>query len=171
MDVLAHSLWTNVVFYKKYRHEIKQRLLAVFFGVAPDLVSFTPAFLYVFLSGKRFSIESFNSSLWVFRYAAQSYNFTHSIVVFAVAFLAVMAFRRGRQYWPMWGWALHIGIDIFSHRGFYETPFLFPLSGYRFSHGISWAHPVFMLVNYSLLILVYIILFLVSRKKHVPEQS
>ncbi len=68
-------------------------------------------------------------------------------------------------YWPMWGWLLHILIDIPTHKNFYETPFLFPLSGYRFSHGISWGHPTFMIINYGALAAVYLFWFLVLRKK------
>ena len=84
MDVFAHALWTNAVFYKKYRLEKAQRYWAVFFGLAPDLVSFTPAFLYMIFSGRRLGVEAFSSGLWVYQYAAASYNWTHSLVVFAV---------------------------------------------------------------------------------------
>lgn len=169
MDIFAHGLWTNAVYYKKYRYSLKDRLWAVFFGIAPDVASFTPAFLYLIFSRSRFGIETFNSGVWVFRYAAASYNFTHSFVIFALAMGMVTAFRKGRQYWPLWGWALHIFLDIFSHKGFYETPFLFPLSGYRFDHGFSWGHPVFMLINYSALALVYILIFSIGRKNKHPS--
>jgi hypothetical protein len=165
MDVFAHALWTNAVFYKKYRAEKLQRYIAMAFGVLPDLVVFTPAFLYGIFSGSHFSEGSFNSALWVFRYAAWGYNYTHSLVIFAAAMIIVIFIRKGKQYWPMWGWALHILIDIPSHKGFYETPFLFPLSGYKFDHGVSWGHPLFMLINYSALALVYLVWFLVLRKK------
>jgi hypothetical protein len=166
MDVFAHALWTNVVFYKKYHYEKRQRFTAVAFGVLPDLFVFTPAFLYMIFSGQHFGIESFNSGVWVFRYAAAGYNYTHSLVIFAATMIIVTLIRGGKQYWPMWGWALHIGIDIFSHKGFYETPFLFPLSDYKFDHGMSWGHPLFMLINYSLLAVVYFFWFLVLRKKY-----
>lgn len=165
MDVFAHALWTNAVFYKKYAAEKTQRYIAVAFGLMPDLLVFTPAFLYGIFSRQHFSMEAFNSQVWVFRYAAAGYQFTHSLVIFAAAMIIVAVVRRGRQYWPMWGWALHILIDIPSHRGFYETPFLFPVSGYKFDNGVSWAHPTFMLVNYSLLALVYLFWFFVIRKR------
>lgn len=169
MDVFAHALWTNAVFYKKYASEKAQRYWAVFFGVMPDLVSFTPAFLYMVFSGNHFGIEAFNSGIWVYRWAAASYNITHSLIVFIVAMVVVTVIRRGKQYWPLWGWALHILIDIPSHKGFYETPFLYPISNYKFDHGIPWAHPLFMVVNYSLLTLVYLIWFLFLRKKHAKQ--
>jgi hypothetical protein len=77
----------------------------------------------------------------------------------------VMVARKGKVYWPIFGWALHILIDIPSHKGFYETPFLFPLSNYKFDHGVSWGHPTYMLINYSALIIAYILIYLVFRKK------
>lgn len=168
MDVFAHALWTNVVFYSKYRQEKMRRWLAIFFGVAPDLVSFAPAFLYLFFSRSHFSIETFNSQVWVFKYAAHAYNFTHSLVIFIAAMIIVAAIRRGKIYWPMWGWGLHIFIDIFSHKNFYETPFLFPLSNYKIGL-LSWGHPLFMSINYGLLALAYLFWFFVLRKKYAKQ--
>lgn len=167
MDVFAHVLWTNAVYYSKYRAEKVQRYWAAAFGVLPDLAGFTPAFFYMLFSGNRFSRELYESGAGVFRFASEAYNYTHSLVIFTVAMLVVAGLRRGKIWWPMWGWALHIVIDIFSHKGFYETPFLFPLSGYRFSHGMAWAHPTFMLINYSALAAVYLVWFFVLRKKKV----
>lgn len=169
MDVFAHAFWTNAVFYKKYQTEKTQRYLAVLFGHLPDLLAFTPAFFYLVFSGTRGGIEAFNSGVWVYRYAAFAYNFTHSLALFLIGVLTVFIIRKflglkSGFYWPMWGWCLHILIDIPSHKGFYETPFLFPFSGYKFDHGISWGHPLFMIINYSALILVYLFWFFVLRK-------
>lgn len=168
MDIFAHALWTNIVFYKKYRKEVRDRILAILFGLLPDLFSFVPFFVYSFFIQKDF-FEMLNSGVWVVSYAAQSYNYTHSIVFFFLAVLIVFIYRKFKGfssfYWPMWGWFLHILIDIPTHKDFYETPFLFPFSDYRFSHGISWAHPVFMVINYSVLTLFYLYWFLVLRKK------
>ena len=59
----------------------------------------------------------------------------------------------------MLAWGLHIVIDFFTHPDFFQTPILFPLSDYKYYGGISWAHPVFMAVNYGALILVYVVIF------------
>jgi membrane-bound metal-dependent hydrolase YbcI (DUF457 family) len=156
MDVFAHVLWTNAVFYKKYKHNKRERYIAAFFGVLPDLLSFTPVFFFFLVSGFRFTPEALlSSSNWAVRYAQESYNFTHSLVIFAALFLLVTLLRKGKVYWPMLGWALHIGIDIFTHHNFYETPFLFPLSSFRNNFSISWGQPVFMLLNYASIALVY----------------
>ena len=172
MDVLAHGLWTNAVFYQKYARERTQRFLAVLFGILPDLVSFTPSTIYLLFHRQDFySITTeLGRAHGVFKYAIESYNYTHSIIIFSVVMLIVVALRKGRIYWPMWGWALHIFIDIFSHKNFFATPFLFPISDFRVK-AISWAHPVFMAVNYSALAAVYLVWFLVIRKRHEPTNS
>jgi len=40
---------------------------------------------------------------------------------------------------------------------FYPTPFLWPISGWKFD-GLSWADPWFMLFNYAAIIIVYVLL-------------
>lgn len=167
MDIFAHILWTNLVYRKKYLVEAKNRLWAVFFGVAPDLVSFIPATIYAFFhfgSGSQM-IALANSNIWVFTWARESYNYTHSLVTFAVAFLLMLAINKGKIWWPIFGWALHICIDIFTHHNFYETPFLYPLSNFKNHYGISWAEPHFMIVNYSLLVASYILIFILWRRR------
>lgn len=163
MDILAHTLWANATFSIKYKNDRRSRWLGALFGVLPDLFSFSPVFIYSFLFDKSESI--FNpTTIWA-HYAKESYNYTHSIVIFVLVTLIVAAIRKWKVWWPMFGWLIHILIDIPTHQGFYETPFLFPISSYRFTHGISWGEPHFMIVNYSALALVYILIFYFSRRK------
>ena len=170
MDILAHGLWTNAVFYLKYKRDKKQRLLAVLFGVLPDIVSFTPLVIYIIFTGVRFSPGLFQGQhFWPFDYAVQSYNFTHSAIIFALVMLIITIIRKGKAYWPLWGWGFHIAIDIFTHPNFFSTPFLYPLSNYRNYYAIRWTHPVFMLINYALIVIVYVIIFR-YRDKH-PKLS
>jgi membrane-bound metal-dependent hydrolase YbcI (DUF457 family) len=189
MDVLAHTLWTNAVFHLKYKNQRRLRYLAAFFGVAPDLVGFAPIFIYIFyhaIAVGHFTnpmTDAFLSNHWTARFASEAYNYTHSLVIFVATFGLVLIIGnivkkiqsqenyRFWFFWPMLGWALHILIDIPSHKGFYETPFLFPLSNARFDHGVPWAHPVYMAINYSLLILVYIGLFYFQQQKKVSDSE
>ena len=164
MDILAHALWTNAAYYKKYKIDRKNRLWAILFGILPDLASFSPVFIYAFLTHTGF-LELINKKIWPVTYASTSYQYTHSLVIFALAFLIITAVRKWKIWWPMFGWMLHICIDIFTHKGFYETPFLFPISKYKFDHGVSWAEPHFMAINYSALIAAYLIIFFLLEKR------
>jgi hypothetical protein len=177
MDVVAHALWTNAVFYAKYARDRRQRYWAAFFGVMPDFIAFGPVFAVMawqrlfnnITVGSYMAAYAHPSGIYAF--AIQAYNYSHSLVVFGIAFVAIWLARRGRPYWPMLGWALHIVIDIFTHPDFFRTPFLYPLSNVRNYHAISWAHPLFMLINYSCIAVVYIIIWRYQRRKHFLVQD
>jgi hypothetical protein len=165
MDILAHTLWTtaiaregNTVLEKKQKPRIHVGW-AAFWGVFPDLFAFTiPVIGAVFrlISG---GVLTTGSALAPFLY-----QFSHSLIIWAVVFVIVWSIRK-RPPLVLLGWLLHILIDIPSHAlNFYPTPFLFPLSHYRFPYGVSWANQWYMIVNYSLLAIVWIGIFLKSRK-------
>jgi hypothetical protein len=160
MDVFAHTLWTNALFHLKYKEERKLRYIAAAFGVIPDLIGFVPVTLYVLWNRLAFEPSTYHTySHWTFAYANIAYNYTHSLVIFVAVTLLVMAIRKGKLYWPMLGWGLHVLIDIPTHPDFFHTPFLFPISNYQNTHGVSWGHPVFMAINYGTLIIVYAVIF------------
>ena len=172
MDGLAHVLWTNAVFHSKYAHQRRQRYWAAFFGVLPDLIAFAP--LFVFMAAQTLAhgftkqgsfFTPFEHPTGIYAFTVQAYNYSHSLVVFAIAFVCVLLANRGRIYWPLLGWALHIVIDIFTHPDFFRTPFLYPLSNFKNSHAINWSDPVFMLVNYGCLAVVYIIIWRYQKRK------
>jgi membrane-bound metal-dependent hydrolase YbcI (DUF457 family) len=171
MDVLAHTLWTNALFHLKYHQERKQRYIAAAFGVVPDLIGFVPVTVYALWNRLVFDPSTYQAyNHWTFTYAKEAYNYTHSLVIAVAAILLVMAFRKGKLYWPMLGWVLHIVIDFFTHPDFYQTPIFFPISNYQNTHGISWAHPVFMVVNYSLMVITYIIIFKYRDKRKIDAR-
>ena len=167
MDIFAHTLWTNAsargvnAIAKKKGKKFHMHVgWTAFWGVVPDFFAFTAPFI-VALYNIIFGGLSFSNTrgptqvVEGFDLASYLYQFSHSLVIFILVFILVW-FISKRPRWEMLGWALHIVIDIFSHSiTFYPTPFLFPISEYRFPYGVSWAHPVFMIVNYSLLVLVW----------------
>jgi len=137
-----------------------RRLLSVawttFWGIFPDLFAFTIPFVigiwgWVSRSGFQYGRETIASGI-----APILYNYSHSLVIWLVVFGIVWAIYK-RPRWELLGWALHILIDIPSHaNGFYLTPVFFPISGWKFTHGVSWAHPMFMLVNYSAMLVAWV---------------
>ncbi len=152
MDIFAHGLWSYAIF-----HNRKYVLLATFFGVLPDLLSFGILFLINLINGNfhRGPPPLNTIPKWLFA----AYNLTHSFIVFIVVFLLVFLITKS-WFWPLLACAIHIIIDIPTHSTkFFPTPFLWPISDYVFD-GISWATPWFMLINYGSLIIVFILIFI-----------
>jgi hypothetical protein len=161
MDVLAHGLWTNIMYkvIPKTRNDRKTTYWGIAFGVLPDLASFTPVFIFAFyeaiFKGRQLFAGPPTNDNPMFQYAVESYNFTHSFVIWLAVTVLVWLIVR-KFPWILLGWVLHIVIDIFSHtEAFFATPFLFPISGFKIS-AVSWAHPIFMTINYGLLIILYV---------------
>ncbi|MBP7805291.1 MAG: hypothetical protein KA052_03690 [Candidatus Pacebacteria bacterium] len=156
MDIFAHTLWAAVGA-KGLNGALHRRASSVgwtaFLGVAPDFFAFGLTFLASLPS--LFSGEGFHRSS-LSGLPHELYNYSHSLVIWAAVFLLVWAIRK-KPWLPLFGWALHILIDIPSHViSFYPTPFLFPLSEYRFPYGIQWSNKWYMIINYTLLAAVWI---------------
>ena len=165
MDVFAHTLWTAAAYQRIARRD---RLWAAFCGVAPDLASFGILFVQSFFTSGHQSGPPQLASIPL--YIFTMYNLTHSLVVFALVLSVVTTIHR-KVWWPLFGWALHIIIDIFTHStDFFPTPFLWPVVDYRFN-GISWAEPWFMLINYGALALVYVVWYRRVRRSRVLKRN
>ena len=156
MDYFAHGFWTYLIF-----HRFRWKWWALFFGVLPDTASW-----FIFSIYNAFT----NSVQWgaghpdfsgVPNWTWTLYGISHSIIVFSIVFIIVWLFTKNIQ-WVLIPWLLHILIDIPTHsREFLPTPFLWPLSEWRFP-GFSWGVQWFMILNYSALILLYIYFFLIK---------
>ncbi len=154
MDVFSHGLWGGIAFGRSSR---KSFLTAVAIGVAPDVLAFGPFLASRLLEqgtgffshlGKRPELAT------IPEYVHSIYNVTHSLVVFAVAFLLVWAIRR-KPMMEMLAWGLHVCMDIPVHSlAFFPTPFLWPLSDFRVD-GIPWSRPYIFYPDWALLIILY----------------
>lgn len=147
MDIFAHFLWAFALFFKS-----KDKWKAGLFGILPDVISFGPHLILSFIAGTaifgRPEISSIPGSVFIL------YNLTHSLVIFALVVLVVYLLTK-KIHWFMAGWGLHILIDIPTHtKEFFPTPFLYPFPQ-PFIDGIRWSNPVFMKINYGLLVIVY----------------
>ncbi|MEO8065830.1 MAG: metal-dependent hydrolase [Candidatus Doudnabacteria bacterium] len=171
MDIFAHGLWTNAMYkaIPETRKDRKATSWGIFFGIFPDLFAFTPVFAYIFYealfvshSFRLVSPQDAPGPLPLDGLTHHLYNFSHSLVIWAVVCLVIWIMFR-KFPWVLLGWALHICIDIFTHSSkFYPTPFLFPVSEF-YINGWPWVEPVFMLVNYGLLLVLY--LFVIPKLK------
>lgn len=173
MDVLAHTLWANAAARganavadrkgKKFHLSVGW---TAWWGVFPDLFAFSIPFALRFynilVSGNPLStffmrpqVAGPEEFLNGFGLAHTLYNYSHSLVIWAVVFALVWAFYKRPRY-ELLGWVLHILIDIPTHvLAFFPTPLLFPISDYKFPYGIQWSNPYFMIINYGLLLLIW----------------
>ncbi len=167
MDIFAHGLW-SVVAAKFAKRAVPFKNLnlgwAAFWGIAPDLFSFGILFIVnIFSNGfaaPRFiGPDGVPDPNLIPSYIHALYNITHSFFTFGLGFVIGWLILK-RPPWEMFGWALHIFIDIFTHTSkFFPTPFLWPFFRTEFN-GLSWATPWFLVTNYAVLLVVYSLLFI-----------
>ncbi|MFA4890116.1 MAG: metal-dependent hydrolase [Candidatus Paceibacterota bacterium] len=175
MDIFSHGLWAGAA-YKAANKKIKNQLnvySAVFWGMFPDLFSFSIPFVwlaYNLISGNM-NFSDFPrpehsepmppDTLPIFRLTSVLYSVSHSVAVFFAIFALIYLIKR-KFVWEMGGWLIHILIDIPTHSyKFYPTPFLWPFSEWKFD-GFSWGQPWFIILNYSAIILIY---WLIRKRK------
>jgi hypothetical protein len=142
MDVVAHGLWGGALFGRKNKRQWRWAFLL---GVAPDVIAFGP-----------FLVSQIGNSGWVKfpHYVHQSYDLTHSLVVWCVVACVAWFFRKSFP-WILGAWALHILCDIPLHSiDFFPTPYLWPFATPLFN-GTPWARPAFILGNYLAIVAVY----------------
>jgi hypothetical protein len=176
MEILAHTLWTTagVKVFNDSANNKKKKInffWATFWGIFPDIVSlFLPIIFFgISLLNNTNTFESISASRIIvnaYPISHTLYLYTHSLIIWAFVFIFIWFLIR-KPPLSMLGWALHIILDIPSHGvGYFATPFLFPLSEYRFPYGISWASTTFFILNYSILLIIWtIILFKKYKKK------
>ncbi len=153
MDIFSHGLYGGLAFGRQAK---KYYWLSFFFGVLPDLFSFGIFTVLVWLGlsqgvdwGSNLPPESSIPA-----YVHILYNVTHSLITAAVVIgLVALISQKLPRY--LLAWPLHICVDIFTHsRAFFATPFLWPLSNYRFD-GANWGSPMVFIPNVILLIILY----------------
>ncbi len=180
MDILAHTLWTtaaarkaNAVALKKGKPFKLNLIWTAFWGIFPDLFAFSIPFVIAFwniITGAK-TLQFFSTRNQVvagLNLSHNLYQYSHSLIIFVVIFLIVWAIKK-RPPWVLLGWVFHILIDIPSHSiAFFPTPFLFPISSYRFPYGIAWSNMWFMILNYSALLIVWGSIFI---KKHFKSKD
>jgi len=174
MDIFAHAFWAvtaGKIAVVKNRKSLNSWLMA-WWGIFPDLFAFTIPFVWLIykltFGGESLSdlprpdeMSPATEQVWVFQLASFLYNISHSLIVFVLAF-AITFYVLKKPRWEIISWLIHIIIDIPTHSyQFYPTPFLWPVSSWKFD-GVSWDRPWFMAVNFLAIVITY---FLVFRKK------
>jgi len=128
------------------------------------------------------------NEVFILRLSETLYHISHSFVVFLLLFflgwmvrwygllqngkanlVSPLSTGKGAHTctppWEMFGWCIHILMDIPTHTGLlYPTLFLWPLSDW-YVDGNSWGTKWFMVINYSVLLIVFLLLRIAGKKK------
>ncbi|TSC53864.1 MAG: hypothetical protein LiPW39_15 [Parcubacteria group bacterium LiPW_39] len=180
MDLFAHGLWGGIIAKvaknKKFTTQPFKAKWFVFWSIIPDVFTFTILFTWFLgsilagygsfanLSHYQMTEPMSQDTYLIFRLTNWLYNFSHSLVIFLAIFAIAFLKKRGAP-WAMAGWLSHILIDIPTHSyKFFPTPFLWPLSQWKFD-GWSWSAPEFVILNYILITVVYFWLYRRRLKK------
>ena len=163
MDIFSHGLWGGVAFGRRKRSYF---FLAIMFGMLPDLLSFGVhnVAMHAGLCPMIDWSKGHPGMSDIPQYVHMLYDISHSLVVFFFVFALIWIIRK-RPFMPFLAYGFAVALDIPTHTtDFFATPFLWPLSGYRFN-GISWGNPIIAMPNIVLLISAYITWYLFSRRK------
>jgi len=178
MEILAHTLWTTAAAKTANKKALEKNknikfnlFWTSFWGIFPDLFAFViPTVLFFW--NVLFNSQVFESIAVTRRVVDASglspilYQYSHSIIIWAFIFGLIWLFSK-RPPLSLLGWVFHIILDIPSHSiAYYATPFLFPLSNYRFPYGIAWSNKWFMIGNYTVLLIVWGVILFKKRKKN-----
>ena len=153
MDFVSHALWGGIAFGRRAR---KAFFAAAGISLLPDvLTEGLFAVLSVLSIAGMPGWDHGHPDITAYPLWAQNfYNFTHSLVVFTLAFLLICAFVR-KPVWVVGAWGLHILIDIPTHSmELFPTPFLWPLSDFKID-GVGWHNPIVFGANALLLLGAY----------------
>ncbi len=153
MDDFSHLAWSFLVF-----HWTGQVLLAMLFGVLPDLIAFVPMFFYQIGHPRKEKdfLKAYKTIPKGLRdYAEGAYKVTHNI--FALLAMVLLGILLG--WWWALAWILHVLMDIPTHsKEFYPTPIFWPLSDWSID-GIPWSDKRVMIPNVILLLAGFALYF------------
>jgi membrane-bound metal-dependent hydrolase YbcI (DUF457 family) len=163
MDIISHGLWGSIAFGRKNKKSFWTTFLI---GIAPDMLSFGLFFAAVILG--IYPSPDFRAgpppTAMIPNYISSIYNVTHSLIIFALVFFIVWLISK-KPYLPLFAWGLHVFIDIFTHSyEFFPTPFIWPISSYKFN-GTNWGEPIIFIPNLLLLAILYGWFFLKRRNR------
>jgi len=167
MDIISHGLYGWVVFGNKNK---KQFRLSAAFGILPDFLAFglpfAVAIFGIIFYGNPIAFGKPGMPHTEPSYVHSIYNVTHSLITRAVVFGALRLIMK-KPVTASFARLLHILIDIPTHSlAFFATPFLRPISNYRFN-GIARSSKVIFIPNVIVLIVLYsIYLYKKYRKRH-----
>lgn len=179
MDIIAHGLWAGIgILIARRRWKVTPRNAwpTLLLAILPDVFHLFPILIWW-----AFGQGSFES-VWAYAVPVAEQQpqlpplvelltfhlhcVLHSALVAAGTTILVCAINR-KFWWPLLGWYLQIVIDVFTHsKAYFPSPVFYPISTYGFD-GLAWPTPWFLWLNYAVIVLVGVLLFLKGNSKPV----
>lgn len=132
---------------------------AAAFGLLPDALSLGPPWIAYWLNGAQ-------GVYWrtIDETDLARYYYTHSLLVSLGVSALLYRFRRP-LFLPSLAWALHIGMDAFTHGpGRFQTTILHPISSWGITGIRWWEHPWFIATYWAALPVTWFILWRLRRR-------
>ena len=163
MDIVAHGLWTFVVVYvlsqwkltARYFNTRKKLAAAVIAGFSIDLL-FAPQFFYFLTHSASRDFHATAFPGWMVTW----YWINHNYFFIAIIGLIVFLLFRGYTVPVVFALTLHVTMDIFTHKGFFELAPFWPIQQAPFHGLVSWAQPTFFKWSWITLLAVFLLVFL-----------
>ncbi len=156
MDYFSHGIWSYIFF-----HRIRVPIYAVLFGLLPDTTSWGIYLFYRLFTGQSIGKPVLGE---IPNWAYMLYNISHSLIV-ACAVIAVVSIIYRKLPIFMLAWPIAIVMDLLTHsRSFLPTPFLWPISEWRFP-GIAWSSKSFIIANIAAMTISLGIIFYLRYRK------
>jgi membrane-bound metal-dependent hydrolase YbcI (DUF457 family) len=163
VDFLSHALWAYALFHNDPRAPAFALL-----SLLPDLVWAVPALAAYLWNGLRTGRflplrklpHEEASRLPYFAFVRNVYSLSHSWLGWLVL-ASLVSYFDPELFTPLFaGVYLHLALDLFTHRHSLggQRP-LYPASDWRVEGFVHWSEARFLIANYGLLTLIYLLIF------------
>ena len=160
MNIIAHGLWGAALAPKNTRNQ-KWFNQSIIFSVAPDFIWLIFLIPYLIITKNQIPTGWNYAPKWFF----ELYGLTHSIIIWLAVFIG-SSFIFKKLQWPELFWLFHILLDIPGHTHF-TTPFLFPISDFRYKGLFSWESPLLLLLSLLIPIVVLLLKYRVKLREKI----
>lgn len=165
VDLISHALWAFAFF-----HDLSNAWLYVGFTLLPDLLWGAPLFIFLILTRRLGKIKGIK---WhsnqkqgevegvPINFIHKAYHLSHSWLVMSLTSVLVFIFIPSITLPFIGGVFLHLAFDLFLHKDSVSGQMpLYPLSFYRVKGFIHWSNRKFMILNYLMLTIAYVLILI-----------
>lgn len=183
MNLPSHILYTYAsekIFIPNYINENQDFVLfSLIFTSLPDLLESIPFIFYLYIKKHKYGLKNFRSIVNYasnithnkpleyekeFHWASKISFYTHSFFVYIVVSIVLYIFFNNIFYPFLFGYGIHLLIDLFTHNDFFSIRPLYPVNNFSIPGFITWyKSKKFIIYNSIILFVLYLIIFCVNK--------